>query len=90
MTRVLFWTAMIVLLALLLTGCHTITSFLPPQPCKPAVDLPAEKHLAKLPEVDTPNDVFYGLLLTERSVHAKDDQDYNSLYSSCVKLEAVK
>lgn len=74
----------VLVLALLLGGCQTLTSFLPPQPCKPAVDLPAEKHLAKVPEVDTANDAFYTLFLYERKEHAVDDQDYNSLYSQCV------
>jgi hypothetical protein len=74
----------VLVLALLLGGCQTVTSFLPPQRCKPAVDLPAEKHLAKVPEVETGNQAFYDLLLQERRVHAQDDQDYNSLYSQCV------
>lgn len=76
---------MLLLFVLLLTGCQTITRFLPPQPCKPAADLPAEKSVAKLPEVDTPNDAFYGLFVVERASHKKDDQDYNSLYAQCVK-----
>lgn len=88
MKRFLFLPAMVLLFLLLLTGCQTITSFLPPQPCKPAADLPAEKHLARVPEVETSNQAFFDLLLQERKTHAQDDQDYNSLYAQCVAPHA--
>jgi hypothetical protein len=76
--------ALIALVFLLVTGCQTLTSFLPPQPCQVSPDLPVEKHLVALPEVETGNQTLFGQFLTERKVHAQDDQDYNSLYKTCV------
>jgi hypothetical protein len=79
-------TLLITLLATLSAGCAStpIITTLPPALCKPATDLPAHKNITKLPEVETPNDQFYSLFLQERAQHAKDAQDYNSLYATCV------
>lgn len=71
-------------LAAIIGGCQTITHFLPPQPCIVSADLPTEKHVAPLPEVETGNQTLYGQFLAERKVHAKDDEDYTSLYKTCV------
>ena len=88
MKRFLFRFLPLLYLAAALCGCGTIGSWaarqLPPQPCMPSADLPATKHVAMLPEVDTSNDKFFDLFLHERATHAKDDQDYNSLYATCV------
>lgn len=81
-----YWFVETMALATLLAlgGCQTLTSFLPPQPCIVSADLPTEKHVAALPEVETGNQTLFGQFLAERKVHAQDDQDYNSLYKTCV------
>lgn len=72
--------------SMLLSGCGTTgTVVLPPQLCIPATDLPETKAVKVLPEVETDNSAFYELFLTERADHAKDVQDYNSLWTQCVK-----
>lgn len=53
--------------------------------CIPASDLPDHKVMKKVPEVPTDQTGLFNLLLDERASHAKDDQDYNSLYKACVK-----
>jgi hypothetical protein len=81
----LWWKFSLLPFIFVVFGCTTIRDLvLPPQPCKPAVDLPVHKQVAPLPEVDTSNDAFFNLFLHERATHAKDDQDYNSLYDTCV------
>ena len=52
--------------------------------CHPSVDLPAEKHMTKVPATDTFMEDVFGLLLDERKAHADDQRDYNSLYQTCV------
>lgn len=85
--KYLYWFIETVALATLLAlgGCQTITSFLPPQPCIVSPDLPAVKHVDLLPVVETGNQTLYSQFLAERKVHAKDDDDYNSLYKTCVQ-----
>jgi hypothetical protein len=71
-----------------LAGCGTLRDLvlppLPPQACKPAADLPPVKTITPFPEREVPNEEFYVLALQERKDHAKDVQDYNSLYKTCV------
>ena len=52
--------------------------------CHPSSDLPAHKAVAAIPT--TPTDLLgtYDLLVTERTAHVTDDNDYNSLYTECV------
>ena len=52
--------------------------------CTPASDLPAVKHMKKVPVVDTFMDDLGTLLFGERRDHKKDIDDYNSLYQTCV------
>ena len=58
--------------------------------CHPASDLPAHKTMKKVPEADTTLDALFALLLGERKDHAKDVQDYNSLYDTCVNGNTPK
>jgi hypothetical protein len=53
--------------------------------CIPASDLPDHKVMKKVPSAPANATELYNLLLDERASHAKDDQDYNSLYKACVK-----
>lgn len=84
--------AVVLLTALLCAGCATA-----PVPvvvsgngkCHPAQDLPAHKTIKPVPEVDTFMEDLYGLFALERSDHAKDISDYNSLWATCVGGAAV-
>lgn len=79
------------IMALALAGCATS----PPQlvsgngSCHPSVDLPAHKTMKKVPEQDVLLEDLWALLLGERKDHAKDIDDYNSLYSECVGVTTV-
>ena len=52
--------------------------------CHPASDLPPHKTMKKVPEKATGLSALFDLFTTERHDHAKDVQDYNSLYDTCV------
>ena len=80
--------ALLIAVVVATSACSTIQSFLPPQPCIVSSDLPVSKSVKPVPEVATTNDEFYLLFAHERAEHAKDDQDYNSLYSQCVGVTA--
>lgn len=58
--------------------------------CHPAQDLIPTKQVSQHPEVATANDVAFGLWLEDRAAWAKDVQDYNSLYSTCVGTDNGK
>ena len=79
------------ILAASLCGCAGLSRLvlppLEPELCKPSSDLPVKKSVPLLPERLTANDEFYILFLQGRKAHAKDAQDYNSLYGQCVLAE---
>lgn len=83
--RLNLWVKMVLLpWMFLLFGCSTLPLGLPSQKCQPSTDLAQPKHLRRLPEAAIPNDEFYKLFLEERSDHAVDVRDYNSLFKLCV------
>jgi hypothetical protein len=87
--RVQKWVIFAALVVGLLCGCAPTPPVEVPvvgnNTCIPASDLPDHKAMKKVPEVDTGATGLYDLLLDERSSHAKDIQDYNSLHKACVK-----
>lgn len=58
--------------------------------CHPAQDLLPTKSVILHPEVATANDIAFGLWLEDRAAWAKDVQDYNSLYATCVGADDGK
>ena len=75
----------IVFSALVLAACASTPALITGNgTCQPSQDLPAEKVIQKLPEQATLFEEFYHLFARERKDHAKDVEDYNSLYSQCV------
>lgn len=57
--------------------------------CRPPSDLPPKKTMKKVPAVEATIQKLYDLLLGERKDHAKDVQDYNSLYEICVNGKTI-
>ena len=71
---------LLVILTLGLVGCTTPAAMR----CTPSSDLPAVKTMKKTPEEDVSPKRLFDLFVDERSDHARDIRDYNSLYKQCV------
>lgn len=68
---------------LFLSACSTTPEVVLDR-CSPPPDLPAEKHMALLPEDPVLFEDFYRMFAEERARHAQDIEEYNSLYALCV------